>query len=272
MQACRNLCKWFYARAVGYSPDGTRIATPSSSNADSDREGVIQVWNAFDGSPVVTCKAIKENYKALKLAWSPDSKRLASINVGGQLYVWNAATGEEVWDTDILGLGGAWEDPILAACVAWSSAGSRLAYGRAYGGWGDDLLHIADVTHGRDLFTLPCHPFEVAWSPDGGRLACIASERSHLVVGIWDMKTRSRVVVWDKSLSGRPPYNHFSTIAWSPDGSKVVLAADNVNIWDAATGRTLFTYSDGSDSAAWSPDGTRIASASDTTIQVWRTL
>src|SRR6185437_1023281 len=44
-------------------------------------------------------------------------------------------------------------------------------------------------------------------------------------------------------------------------------------VWDAATGKTLFTYRGHKNSVravAWSPDGARIASASyDDTVQVW---
>jgi WD40 repeat protein/tRNA A-37 threonylcarbamoyl transferase component Bud32 len=65
------------------------------------------------------------------------------------------------------------------------------------------------------------------------------------------------------------------SVAWSPDGSKIVSASDDktAQVWGAATGDHLFTYSGHADrvnAVAWSPDGKLIASAgSDSTVQVW---
>ncbi|HEY6286863.1 MAG TPA: serine/threonine-protein kinase [Ktedonobacteraceae bacterium] len=65
-------------------------------------------------------------------------------------------------------------------------------------------------------------------------------------------------------------------MAWSPDGTHIasVGADKTVQMWDATTGKNLFTYSKHkgtTNGVAWLPrEGTRIASASgDTTVQVW---
>src|SRR5579884_2572818 len=65
-------------------------------------------------------------------------------------------------------------------------------------------------------------------------------------------------------------------VAWSPDGKSIASASGDgtVQVWDAATGKLLYTHSSpsqfGFNAVAWSPDGTRLAAAcADNTVQVW---
>lgn len=67
-------------------------------------------------------------------------------------------------------------------------------------------------------------------------------------------------------------------VAWSPAGQNIASAGDDATarIWDAATGRRIFTYLNHDRevfSVAWSPDGQHIASGGwDHTVQVWIAL
>jgi WD40 repeat protein len=67
--------------------------------------------------------------------------------------------------------------------------------------------------------------------------------------------------------------NWASALAWSPDSTYIASASDDVQIFEARTGATVFTYTGqrhGVALVAWSPDGKRIASADgESTIQVW---
>ena len=65
------------------------------------------------------------------------------------------------------------------------------------------------------------------------------------------------------------------SIVWSPNGKMIASASDDhtVQIWDAGTGATVFSYAGHSDqvhTVTWSPDGRFIASGSvDQTVRVW---
>src|SRR5712691_10948163 len=63
-------------------------------------------------------------------------------------------------------------------------------------------------------------------------------------------------------------HHRISSLAWSPDGTRIVTAGDSnaVQVWDARTGLVMLTYNGHTNivrAVAWSPDGTRIVSASE---------
>jgi WD40 repeat protein len=72
-------------------------------------------------------------------------------------------------------------------------------------------------------------------------------------------------------------HGHQDTVhsaAFSPDGARIVTAALDVRIWDAATGKEIAILSGGYEgwvtSARFSPDGARVVTASsDNTARIW---
>ena len=76
--------------------------------------------------------------------------------------------------------------------------------------------------------------------------------------------------------------HHFrlvQTLAWSPDGAYIASCTANgvLHVWNATTGRHMFSYPDPSKTytwtsfLAWSPDGAYIAWGSDDkTVKIWR--
>ncbi|HYP94168.1 MAG TPA: TIR domain-containing protein [Mycobacterium sp.] len=111
---------------------------------------------------------------------------------------------------------------------------------------------------------------DVAYSPDGRRIAVAAAEAGH-TVQIFDAETGQPA---GPPLRGHD--GHVQSIAYSPDGHRIATgsADKTVRMWDADTGQPIGAPLRGHDEAvlrvAFSPDGHRIASGGfDNTLRRW---
>ena len=262
--------------SLTFSPDGRRLASAS-------RDGTIKVWDAemegtaltFEGSIIGVPTADLTQWPR-GVAFSPDSRRLASANYLEAVSVWDIATRKKVlsleWRHPFTP--GEWPIPLANCSVAFSPDGRRLASpGFALGSADGRLAGIVkvwDAATGEQLLTLAGHKAagvnSVAFSPDGRRLASASSDRT---VKVWDATTGERVFTLEGHTAG------VNSVAFSPDGRRLASASSDrtVKVWDAATGEKIFTLEGHLGvvgSVAFSPDGSRLASASnDGTIKVW---
>jgi WD40 repeat protein len=277
---------------VAWSPDARRVAVSRSIGTGSN----LRVWDASTGqSERVLAGHQKQVYA---VAWSTDSKRLASASEDGTTRVWDPDTGASV--LRLTGHAGA------VKAVAWNLDGSRIATGsqdqtariwdartgrivavlNGHGGtinavaWrpdgssvatcGDDrTVRLWDTGTGRQLAILRGHVdrvFQLAWKPDGSRLASISGDQT---IKIWDpFRAGESLDLVEHSAEVR-------AVAWSPENRLVATAGDDaiVRLWDAATGRLILKFEGHSDpvyAVSFSPDGKRLATASiDGTARIW---
>jgi len=103
--------------------------------------------------------------------------------------------------------------------------------------------------------------FSVAFSPDGKQIATL-SESGPSYLRIWDATTGERLREVELGLDGRVIATTAGDLAYSPDGTQIVVAYTNpvVRVIDAATGEVTLEikHEKTVHSAAFSPDGKRI--------------
>ena len=262
---------------VAWSPDGKTLASLSGLT--------VYLW---DITLAINHHSLKRPTRFITcLAWSPDSTQIAT----GSLYtngisLWDIQTGSEIFfDVD---------NP--AYTLSWSPDGSKLAMGSYKG-------KIFNVKTGATIHQLLGDEsfYTLTWSPDGSMLASNASNK---IITIWDTHTWTelrlisstgagsirRSVVWSpdsnfilaESLDGitsvwdvhtgvklfqmaKHKYS-ISSMAWSPDGSRIVTTSfHTICIYDAKTGAELLNIPDQNQivrDIAWSPDSHWLATGS----------
>jgi len=234
------------------------------------------------------------------VAFSPDSKRLASGCGDKTIKIWDALAGGEL--LTLKGHSGE------VSSVAFSPDGKLLASG-SY----DGSIKLWDAASGKELLTIkgasdrmiprPISPdgerlvpgrvgksirqylasrvknppvvqrdsgkvCSVAFSPDGRRLASGGRDNT---VRIWDSASGKKLLM----LEG---HSHWvSSVVFSPDGKRLASGSHDktTRIWDSVTGKKLLTlkgHANGVRSVAFTSDGKRLASFTGVTAKLWDTI
>ncbi len=191
---------WRKLPRLRWSPDGAHIAF---SQNYSDQ---VQVLPEDLGGPGLSFAAIAISDSIAPWCWAPDSSAIFSVYDQTQLqrHPLDGQPAEPLAETT---------DTILD--LAFDPRGRWLALS------GQNVIELRDLAKFELQRKLTGHSssiVQVAWAPDGGRLASL--EQSG-VIGIWDPETGDEAVAMLESPNGE----RYTAIAWSPDG-RTLAAGD----------------------------------------------
>jgi WD40 repeat protein len=210
--------------------------------------------------------------------WSPLGDKFGLSPGNGELRIYDAADGAEVWRILLPGnaeyLEKYWYDPTFTI-FGWSPDGQQIATGHDFGFsiriWdalsGEELLLLRDELE--DL-TVNDWIVDVRWSPLGDKILTADSVQNLIV---WDADTGEKLLHINDFEN-----DQIFLAAWSPDGTRIATYTRNNigNIWDAVSGEKLLQFSGHTGAVwglSWSPTGERLATGGyDSSVRVWDTF
>ena len=261
----------FYSYHMAWSPDGARIIAGGGVYVDEayehhyepERNLLVVSADGRDPAPLPG-----QDGGVWDVAWSHDGTRIAAV--GTELRIWDAQQDSSLLTIDA-----------SAQVVDWSPDDTRIITSSYEGG-----LQVWDAASGALLNSLgegaDDHIADVAWSPDGARIAYTIN----LPHTINDVRTDYSPPYGSLRVRYGAGQDHPAPLAeaegwimglsWSPDGRFLVYGADGaISIMDADDGQvrasltpTVTPYNRDQDSDSflmslvdWSPDGKHIAAA-----------
>lgn len=234
--------------AQAFSADGKWLATRTFDQA-------IHIWDVANGKEVHTIGgpgAGGQNgqilvgwgggFAASNLAFSSDSKLLASGTTGNTVRQWDTGTGKEVARV------GGHHNPVATLGI---SADGKTVATRA----GDNVIHIWDAVTGKETrnFELPAGVSQLLFSADG-QLAVLSGTDGSL--RSWDVKAGKEIKEWQAPVAGGfGGFGGVSSLALTADGKTVAVRASDqmIHLYETATGKELKVM--GEAPAAVNPNG-----------------
>src|SRR5208282_504300 len=278
--------------AVAFSPNGQWLASCYLHGDPS-----VKVWEAATGKEVQVFRVPTLG----SVAFSPDSRSLATSGQDGVVRLWDVRKGHELRSFK------GHTSPVIS--VAFSPDGRQLAsasadstaklyaldvevadlsqYARSFVAGPNDCTGLSftpdgrklvvnsredrkiillDAATGEELRTYEGEGYDVAVSPDGRLLGCGAPGNKVKVIELNSGKDVHLISGHERPVNA---------VAFDQGGRLIASASDDgsVRLWELSTGkavRTLKGHSEKAHTVAFSPDGRRVASAgADGTVKLW---
>src|SRR5205814_2832231 len=110
-------------------------------------------------------------------------------------------------------------------------------------------IYVWDAATGQTIAVYKGHSgllpnvFALAWSPDGTRIASACSSiGTDKTVHVWDAATEQKLLHYDSHYGYLPNFS-VSSVAWSPDGTRIASTCGDktIRIWNATNGKHIST-------------------------------
>jgi WD40 repeat protein len=229
-------------RSIAIAPNGDVLAT-------GDDRGVIRIWNldgAMRGSPITAHGGAVD-----LLAWSPDSKALASAGADRVVCAWTV-DGKKTAARKL---------PDLTTALAYSPDGQTLA----------TVTRFAPVRFWQGAALMPVkvpermrgHTTSLAYSPDGTMMAGTSN-----VIQIWNVDGSS------SSPQVEGAWGELQSVAFSPKGDVVAAGTldGKVRLWNldgTPNGEPRPAHRGAVYAVAFAPDGRLASGGDDGAVAVW---
>jgi WD40 repeat protein len=224
-----------------FSPDGKLLAVVTSDHPDE-----IRLLEAENGRPL---RKLALAARLVRLAFSPDSKQLATTERDSAVRLYNTITGARIW-SHVVKLTSIYEN--YTSAVAFSPDGKNLAVCAT-----DNLIYLINPATGDEFARLRGHlwyPWALAFTSDS---KIIYSSGWDGVIRRWDVAAR-------KQLGLPAGVRATGVVAASPDGRTLAYEIDSgaIRLFDVQSGlekRTLALDGTEYSQLTFSPHGERLA-------------
>ena len=233
--------------AVVFAPSGRWLAAGGA-------DGTVRVWDVASGREARALRSRHGQWSSV--AFSPDSRLLAGasggLGTGQTVAVWDARTGRELWTLRTPGTLSGQPAAAFSPDGRWLVTVSR-----------DKTLRLWDMATDRPVRVAEDQTVAedgLVQGPDGGELIALRGAS----VTLWEVPTWRKVRTL--LLAERDP----RTVAFTPNGRRLVVAGTSAHIVDVANWRRVEELSEGGGPIAVSADGRLLATGRDDSIKLWR--
>jgi len=245
------------AAPPAFADDAPRAKSRTDAHGDAIPQGARQRLGTLrlrHGRPIAT------------LSYAPDSQSLAAAGGDSIIRLWDVSTGKEIRSYS------KHENEVTS--LSFSPDGKKLASAGK-----ENVVRVWEVATGKELRKISedfpnvgilGHATCVTFSPDGKTLAIMGADDW---VGLWEVETGKRVrLLAEPRLRSDYISEWTSSLAFTPDGKKLIGGGRAGRIWEVASGKKLhqFPAFEFGCRIAMTPDGTSVVTKGfGPTTQLW---